>query len=72
MFPINIHRAYPHKLWRHVFAERSVRKVSRNRGGGFTIQLEDGRTLQSAFPTDKYSTNYKAKARALWTVIFYL
>ena len=51
----------------HAYTDGSVEEATRNAGGGILLNLKDGRKIQQAIPTGRYSTNYKAEVQALKT-----
>ena len=62
-----IEQTYPQYIWTHAFTDGSAEEVTHNGGGGILLGLKDGRKIQQAIPTGRYSINYKAEAQALKT-----
>ena len=60
----HIYQQYPQEDWTHVFTDGSAAEATKDGGAGIFIRYKDGEE-ELAFPTGKYSTNFRAEREAL-------
>ena len=64
-----IDQHYNEKEWTQVYTDGSAEEAVKNGGAGIFIKLTDGKLIPRAFPTGKFSSNYRAETMALLSAV---